>query len=73
VLSDLLALEQYFGSDRACLFLEDAARHYDRAMIAGCLPAGHIVARRIVCGPDCGRVLFTLSDEGRRVATIRAA
>lgn len=68
MLSDFLMLEEFFGRRAGALFIEDAARHYSEMSVKKAMLAGDVVGRRIVCGPDRGRLLLWLSHEGRKKA-----
>ena len=68
MLSDFLLLETYYEGPETVRFYEDLAERYGIAPVKKALAAGHLIQRRIVCGPDCGRLIFRLSDKGRRRA-----
>ena len=68
MLSDLLALEAYFGSAESALFFEDLSRQYSPRAIRRALQEGYITGRQVRCGPDCGRRLFWLTEKGRHRA-----
>ncbi|MCC7305246.1 MAG: hypothetical protein IT558_03190 [Alphaproteobacteria bacterium] len=65
MLADFLLLENYYGSPAAALYFEDLSRHYGIPAIRKALRAGDLVVKRILCGPDCGRLVFRLSEQGR--------
>lgn len=68
MLDDLLSLEHVFGRGHGALFMEDLLRQYNEDEVINAFEQG-LVERRMVCiGPDCGRCLCYLSDEGRRMA-----
>lgn len=69
MLSDLLLLEIYYGSNESALFFEDLSKSYGLQTIHRAFRSGHITGRRIACGPDCGRRLFWLTEEGRAAAS----
>lgn len=68
MLSDFLMLEEFFGKRAGAQFFEDVSRHYDAASLKKALLSGDVVWRRITCGPDSGRLLLWLSQQGRKKA-----
>jgi hypothetical protein len=68
MLSDFLLLEAYYGSPAAALFFEDLSVQYGVPAIRRALRGGDLVAKRVLCGPDCGRLLLWLSEKGRTTA-----
>ena len=68
MLSDFLMLEAFYGPPAAGLFLEDLSLRYGIPAVKKALRAGEIIARPVLCGPDCGRWLMGLTDKGRAAA-----
>jgi hypothetical protein len=68
MLSDFLMLEAFYGPPSAALFLEELSKRYGLPAIRKALRAGEIVAKPVLCGPDCGRWLLGLTDKGRAAA-----
>ena len=69
MLHDFFALEQFFGRKESALFIEDVIEQYGFQTVCKAIERGHLIKRRICIGPDCGRYLCWLSDEGRYVVT----
>jgi hypothetical protein len=65
MLSDFLTLELYFGAPESALFFEDLTKHHDDGDIKHALKKGDVVCKRIVFGPDRGRMIYSLSEQGR--------
>jgi hypothetical protein len=68
MLSDFLTLELYFGSDGAALYFEDLAGRYSPARIHEALAQGDLHIRLLHIGPETGRRILWLSEQGRRKA-----
>ena len=68
MLSDFLLMESYFERSETAQFFEDLSKRYGEGSVAKAVAAGDLIRRRIICGPDCGRWLFWLSDQGRAKA-----
>ena len=68
MLSDLLSLESMFGRKGATLFLDEAITRYGEQNIKNALNQGHLENRTVYLGPDSGRTLCWLSEEGRCAA-----
>ncbi len=64
MLSDLMLLEIYYGSGAAALYLEELSLRYGAPAIQKAMRAGEIITRKILLGPDCGRLLVALTDKG---------
>jgi hypothetical protein len=65
MLYDFLLLELYYGQSSAGLFFEDLSLRYGVPAIEGAVAAGDIAMRKILMGPDEGRFLSWLTDQGR--------
>lgn len=70
MLSDFLLLDSYYEGPNAAQFYEDLSAKYGMEPIKRALAAGHIICKRINCGPDTGRWLFYLSEKGRYSAGV---
>lgn len=68
MLYDFLLLEQYYEAPETIRFYEDLSRRYGAEPIKKAVEAGDLVSRRVLCGPNCGRVMFWLSEKGRQKA-----
>lgn len=68
MLNDFLSIERLFGEDGAALYIEEIVNKYGETPLNKALECGHIVVRTINIGPDSGRTLCWLSDEGRNAA-----
>jgi hypothetical protein len=68
MLSDFLTLEAYFGSTESALYFEDLSRRYSFAQIWRAVRAGDLVCCAPKIGPDQGRLLTWLSEQGRQKA-----
>jgi hypothetical protein len=68
MLADFLTLEIYYGRESGAMFAEEAARRYGSGALGRAVRAGDLTRRCVFCGPDCGRVLFWLTAQGRRRA-----
>ena len=69
MLSDFLTLEVYFGDHNAALYFEDLVKKYGKTRIQKAVERGDIHCRTIMDGPDRGRVLAWLSQQGRNEAS----
>lgn len=67
MLHDLLSLEHIFGKGHSAMFIEEILARYDLKDVSHALSSGYLMRRTICLGPDCGRCLCWLSEEGRRV------
>ena len=65
MLSDFLTLELYFSAEESALFFEDLAKHHDNSDIKKALKKGDVLCKQILFGPDRGRMLYRLSEQGR--------
>lgn len=68
MISDLYLLETCFDGPDTAQFYEDLSRRYGARALREAIQAGYLSGRRIICGPDCGRQLFWLSESGRKAA-----
>ena len=68
MLSDFLTLELYFGSEASALYFEELSRKYSPQRILDALHAGDVHCRRLVLGPEAGRSIYWLTEQGRRKA-----
>lgn len=68
MLEDFLSLETVFGRGQAALFFDELVGVYGGEKLAQALEQGYLLHRKICIGPDCGRSLCYLSEEGRRAA-----
>lgn len=68
MLNDFLSIERLFGEDGAALYIEEVLNKYGEGSLNEALKSGHIITRTINIGPDSGRTLCWLSDEGRNAA-----
>ena len=69
MLSDFLTLELYFGDTESALFFEDLTKHHKNSDIKKALKKGDVLCRCLLFGPDRGRMLYSLSAQGRAKAT----
>ena len=65
MLSDFLTLELYFGSEASALYFEELAHKYGPKRVLEALSAGDVHSRRLLLGPDAGRFIYWLSEQGR--------
>ncbi|MBI1300822.1 MAG: hypothetical protein GC137_04095 [Alphaproteobacteria bacterium] len=65
MLSDILSLESLFSKEGRAIFMDELIAHYGYDSVIHALKEGYIEIRRIYVGPDQGRDLCCLSDEGR--------
>lgn len=70
MLYDFLMLELYFGPLESAQYIEDAARKYGWPAIKNALRKGLLVAHQVSMGPEQGRTLCWLSDQGRAQAEL---
>lgn len=68
MLADLMLLEIYYGSGSAALYFEELSRRYGVQPVRRALKAGEIITRKVLLGPDCGRLLVSLTEKGRKAA-----
>tara|TARA_R110002072_G_scaffold287170_1_gene452459 strand:- start:1385 stop:1606 length:222 start_codon:yes stop_codon:yes gene_type:complete len=68
MLSDFLSLEQYYGTQNAALYFEDVLSQYEEDAVFKALEQGYLIKKIMCIGPDCGRCLCWLSDDGRSYA-----
>lgn len=68
MLNDFLSIERLFGEEGAALYVEEVLKKYGANPLNDALKKGHIVTRTINIGPDTGRTLCWLSEEGRVTA-----
>jgi hypothetical protein len=73
MLSDFLVLERYYDAPETALFYEELSQRYGVNAIKKALQAGYLMTRRVMYGPDCGRVMFWLSEKGREKAQMETA
>ena len=69
MLSDFLTLEAYFGYPESALFFEDITKHFTRSDIESAVQKGDLLCKTIDFGPDTGRTLYSLSQQGRQKLT----
>ena len=69
MLSDFLTLEVYFGSENAALYFEELAEKNEKTRIEKAIEKGDLKCRTITFGPDRGRILTWLTEQGRQNAT----
>lgn len=72
MLSDFLVLEMYYETPNTAQFFEDISDKYGMSAVDEAMRAGHITGHALQCGPDSGRWLFWLTDEGRRTAKAKS-
>jgi len=65
MLNDLYSLESFYGAQAAALFFSDLARRYGTDFVTGALQSGDLTVRQVYVGPDSGRRLIYLTDQGR--------
>lgn len=65
MLSDLLSLEHLFGQENAALNIEDLLNRYGSDSVGDAIERGDIIRHRVCIGPDCGRDVCWLSENGR--------
>ena len=65
MLSDFLLLEKVFAEQGRAVFIDELIAHYGEESVTRAMNRGYINVRRVCLGPDCGRNLCWLSDEGR--------
>lgn len=70
MLQDFLTLESFYGLGGGALFMDEVMQHYGVDRVRCAVESGFLLQRVICVGPDCGRCLCWLSEEGRRVAGI---
>lgn len=70
MLQDFLTLESFYGLGGGALFLDEVTRRYGAESVRLALESGDLLQRMICVGPDCGRCLCWLSEEGRRRAEV---
>jgi hypothetical protein len=68
MLSDFLTLEAYFGSPESALYFEDLSKRYGPVRIWQAVKEGDLICRTPKIGPDQGRLMAWLSDQGRKKA-----
>jgi hypothetical protein len=73
MLYDFLLLEIYYGAPDTARFYEELSQRYGGAVVAGALGAGYVACRRVLIGPDRGRLLVWLTDKGRHLAHAHAS
>lgn len=69
MLHDLYLLETFYGTRAGALFFADISRHYGGDLVSQALQSGDVTAKRIYVGPDCGRRIVYLTDQGRHKAS----
>lgn len=70
MLSDFLTLEVYFGSQNAALYFEDLSKRHGRKNVQHAIRNGDLNFRKLDCGPERGRILTWLSEQGRTKANL---
>ena len=68
MMHDFLLLEMYYGPADAAQYFEDVVKKHGRKNLEKARACGHIVMRTISVGPDRGRVMCWLSEQGREKA-----
>ncbi len=66
ILTDLYTLEIYYGANHAAGFWSDLTQHYEHDSLSQALRNGDITMRRIYVGPDSGRRILYLTEQGRQ-------
>lgn len=69
MLKDFAAIERLFGRGEAILFIEDVLEHYSEGDLFFAIRCGYLVSHSICFGPDCGRHVCWLSEEGRTLVS----
>ncbi len=68
IVSDFYMLESFYGAPHAVQFYEDIARQYGVEPVRQAIRAGDVAFKKISCGPNAGRLLLWLSEQGRSKA-----
>lgn len=71
MLEDLYILEQFYGRTQAAMFMESAIERYGAQALREAMDHHHIERRMVCIGPDCGKCLCYLTEEGRRIACVQ--
>ncbi len=69
MLRDFLLLELYYGSVDSAQYLEDVVHRYGKESLEKARVCGDVVMRKMLLGPDRGRMVCWLSELGRDKAT----
>ena len=70
MLSDFLTLEVYFGSHNSAMYFEDLVKRHGRDKILKAVKSGDLTCRTQCVGPEQGRTLTWLTEQGRQKAHI---
>ncbi len=65
MIRDMLLMESVFDRAEAALYLDEVLCGVDVQEVKDAIEAGYITTKAICIGPDCGRVLCSLSEKGR--------
>lgn len=68
ILSDFLTLESYFSHEESARFFEDISHRYGDRALRNAIAAGDLMCRVVRLGPDSGRLMVWLTDQGRKRA-----
>jgi hypothetical protein len=68
MLGDLYVLETFYGAPESAQFFSDLAKRYGQDSVEKSLKCGDIEGRPINIGPDTGRRLIVLTEQGRQKA-----
>lgn len=68
MLSDLYVLETFYGAPESAQFFTDLAKRYGLDSLENCLKNGDVEGRPVNIGPDKGKNLIVLTEQGRQKA-----
>lgn len=68
MLFDFLLLEIYYDAPETARFYEELTHKYGGAAVVRALGAGYVASRRVLLGPDRGRLVVWLTEKGRSEA-----
>ena len=68
MLNDFLLLEMYFDQTQSAQYIEDVIRKYGRDPVRAAIRKGHLKLRTLMFGPEKGKTVCYLSEQGRNLA-----
>jgi hypothetical protein len=70
MLSELYALETFYGSEAAAQFFSKLSKKYGVEPVTKAIHDGLLAIRSIQLGPDAGKTLLYLTEKGRSQASM---
>lgn len=68
MIHDFLLLEMYYGQTDSAQYIEEIVKRHGAEKLEKAKACGHIITKKMPFGPDKGRIMCWLSEQGRAKA-----